>query len=127
MYIIKKYPFTLLCLLLLWFLSFFSVPETNLGHVPFIDKWVHVAMYGGTCSIFWIEYERRRKYVRSAKILLMAVVIPIVMSGIIELLQEYCTGGRRSGDWLDLAANSIGVVLAAVLGYYVFPLFFRKK
>ena len=41
---------------------------------------------------------------------------PIIMSGILELLQEYCTGGHRNGDWLDLAANATGVTLAAILG-----------
>lgn len=38
------------------------------------------------------------------------------MSGVIEILQEYCTGGRRSGDWLDFAANSIGATVGAVAG-----------
>ena len=38
------------------------------------------------------------------------------MSGLIEILQEYCTGGRRSGDWLDFAANSIGATLGALAG-----------
>ena len=47
----------------------------------------------------------------------MAIAAPIVASGIIELLQEYCTGGCRSGDWLDLAANSLGVALAAIIGF----------
>lgn len=127
MFIIKNYPLTVFCVLLVWFLSFFSVPETKMGEIPFMDKWVHIAMYCGTCSLFWIEYERRIRGYGSMKILLMAVVIPIMMSGIIELLQEYCTGGRRSGDWLDLLANSLGVILAAVLGRFVFPFIFRRK
>ena len=42
--------------------------------------------------------------------------LAIIMSGVIELIQEYCTWGQRSGDWLDLAANAAGVTLAAVLG-----------
>lgn len=46
----------------------------------------------------------------------MAWLAPVVMSGVIELLQAYCTGGRRSGDWLDFAANSIGTTLASVTG-----------
>ena len=37
------------------------------------------------------------------------------MSGIIEVLQEYCTE-TRNGDWLDLTANAIGVTLGAVFG-----------
>ncbi len=42
-----------------------------------------------------------------------------MMSGLIELLQAYCTGGRRSGDWLDFAANTAGATLAAVIGILV--------
>ena len=50
------------------------------------------------------------------RLFLWAWLMPIVMSGCIELLQEYCTGGRRSGDWIDLAANATGVTLAALIG-----------
>ena len=39
-----------------------------------------------------------------------------MMSGVIELLQAYCTGGRRSGEWLDFAANATGATLALVIG-----------
>lgn len=46
----------------------------------------------------------------------MAWLAPVMMSGLIEILQENCTGGRRSGDWLDFAANATGVTLAAVIG-----------
>ncbi len=78
-------------------------------------------MYGGTCGVMWIEYLRkhRGKTIEKAKLLVLAWAAPIVMSGIIELLQEYCTNGRRSGDWLDLAANAVGVTLAAVIGMLV--------
>lgn len=38
------------------------------------------------------------------------------MGGLIELLQAYCTGGRRSGEWLDLLADVVGAVLAMIIG-----------
>lgn len=38
------------------------------------------------------------------------------MGGLIELLQAYCTGGRRSGEWLDLLADVVGAVLATIIG-----------
>ena len=44
------------------------------------------------------------------------------MSGIIELFQEYCTGGHRSGDWLDFAANATGVTIAALIGLLILRL-----
>lgn len=115
---VRKYPLSLLCILTIWYLSFFTPPKTELDNVAFIDKWVHIAMYGGTCSIIWTEYLRsHRSIINKVKLCLLVWLAPIVMSGIIELLQEYCTNGRRSGDWLDLAANATGVTLAALFGY----------
>ena len=37
------------------------------------------------------------------------------MSGVIELLQAYATT-TRSGEWLDFAANTLGVCLGNVVG-----------
>ena len=37
------------------------------------------------------------------------------MSGVIELLQAYCTT-NRSGEWLDFAANTTGVGLGTLIG-----------
>ena len=116
--IVRFYPLSVLCVLVIWYLSFFTPPKTPLDDVRFIDKWVHVTMYGGTCTIIWIEYLRKHKrMVNKGRLVLWAWLAPIMMSGLIELLQEYCTGGRRSGDWLDLAANATGVTLAAVIGW----------
>lgn len=114
---VKNYPLTTVLLIVIWILSFCTVPETELGDVPFIDKWTHIAMYGGTCTVLWIEYLRKhREITQRMKLTVLAWLSPILMSGAIELLQEYCTGGRRSGDWFDLLANALGVTLAAVIG-----------
>ena len=43
-------------------------------------------------------------------------LIPIAMGGIIEVLQATCTGGRRSGEWLDFVADGIGSTLALLIG-----------
>ncbi len=117
-HLVREYPLTVVLLIAIWYLSFFTPPPTPLDNVTMIDKWVHIAMYGGTCSVMWIEYLRkhRKGTIGKAKLFVLAWAAPIIMSGIIELLQEYCTNGRRSGDWLDLAANATGVTLAAVIG-----------
>ena len=105
------------CILVIWILSLVPFfPETPLDNVEFIDKWVHILMYGGTCIVIWTEYTLKHRSIDYEKLFFWAWLAPIVMSGVLELIQEYCTGGHRSGDWLDLAANATGVTCAAVLG-----------
>lgn len=114
--IARKYPFSILCIALIWILSFVPFfPETPFDDVMFIDKWTHLVMYGGTCTVIWIEYLRRHSTLDRGKLFFWAWLAPIVMSGIIELLQEYCTT-TRGGEWFDFAANATGVTLGALLG-----------
>ena len=118
--IVKKYPFSVICITLIWILSLVPVfPETPFDDVKFIDKWVHIIMYSGTFTVLWIEYNLKHKRPDYKKLFLWAFVAPILMSGVLELLQEYCTGGHRGGDWLDFAANTTGVTIAAVIGLLI--------
>jgi hypothetical protein len=54
------------------------------------------------------------------------ILSPAMMSGCIELLQEYCTE-NRGGDWADLIANIIGIISAASIGYYILRPSFKKR
>ena len=94
--------------------------------VPGIDKLAHVIMYFGTCSIMWWEYLRCHSTLSMRKAVLWIVVLPTLMSALIELLQEYATS-HRGGDWIDLAANTTGVLLAALLGRYVIRPFLKRR
>lgn len=124
--IIKKYPISDCLIALIWFLSLVPVfPETPLDDVKFIDKWVHVAMYGVTFTVLWIEYACKHRTYDYEKLFFWAWLAPVLMSGLLELIQEYCTGGHRSGEWLDFAANSTGVTLAGLIGLII--LHFRPK
>lgn len=125
---VKKYPLSLLCIALIWVLSLTPIfPHTPLDNVAFIDKWTHLVMYGGTCSVIWWEYLRSHQSLDGEKLLFYAVLCPIVMSGLLELLQAYCTGGHRNGDWLDFAANSLGVALGAVVGLLMHFCWFKAR
>ena len=124
---IRKYPYSCVLIAAIWYLSlFFKAPKTPLDNVLLIDKWVHIVMYGSTFTVLWIEYIRQHQKPDFWKLLIWAFIAPIVMSGIIELLQEYCTEKRR-GDWLDLAANAIGVALAAIIGLILLRLRARRN
>ena len=97
----RKYPLSTLCIALIWVLSltpFF--PETPLDDVALADKWTHFEKL-----FFW------------------AWLSPVVMSSVLELLQQYCTGGHRSGDWFDLLANAVGATIGAVIGILLLKFF----
>ena len=115
-HLVTHYPFSCILIAVIWYLCFFTPPETPLDNVAFIDKWTHIAMYLLTGTVIWEEYLHRHRHVEWRKVLLMAWLAPIVMSGLIEFLQATCTGGRRSGEWLDFAANATGATLALVIG-----------
>ena len=123
---VKNYPLSVLCIVLIWILSltpFF--PETPFNKVAFIDKWTHFVMYGGTCSVIWWEYLRRHRVLDYEKLFFYAWLCPVLMSGLLELLQEYCTAGHRNGDWLDFAANTTGVTIGALVGLLMNRLWFK--
>lgn len=125
-HLLRNYPFSVFCIVLIWILSltpFF--PETPFDKVEFADKWVHFIMYGGTCSVIWWEYTRQHQKADYEKLLVLAWLSPILMSCILELMQEYCTT-TRNGSWLDLAANAVGATLGAVIGLLILR-FYPKR
>ncbi|MCH4148168.1 MAG: VanZ family protein [Prevotella sp.] len=103
-------------ILIIWILCLIPIPDTPLNHVRLIDKWTHIAMYGGLCITIWAEYLHVNKTMEKGKLFIGGVLLPILMGGLIEIVQAYCTGGRRSGEWLDFAADSIGVIVGLIIG-----------
>ena len=111
---IRRHPISVILILVIWYLSLFTPPKTELAHVRFIDKWAHLLMYGSLAFVLWMEDWRVRKASPSMPCALALYIGPVAMSGLIELAQAYCTTDR-SGDWLDLAANAIGALAGIVL------------
>ena len=126
LYYLKKYPLTLFIVVTIFYLSFFTPPKTDMESIPGIDKLVHTCMYGGLCFILWIEYLRTHRTIHWVKMFIGGILLPITLSGIIELLQAYCTE-NRGGEWLDFCANTTGVCLAALVGYYILRPFIWKE
>ena len=111
---IRRHPISVILILVIWYLSLFTPPKTELANVRFIDKWAHLLMYGSLAFVLWMEDWRVRKASPSMPRALALYIGPVAMSGLIELAQAYCTTDR-SGDWLDLAANAIGASAGIVL------------
>ena len=111
-----KYPLTWAFVFIIFYVCLMPVPETPVDDVPGIDKLVHTGMYGLICLVILGERLRQRKSrpIDMRHCFVGAFVLPIAMSGIIELLQAYATT-CRSGDWWDMAANTLGVVIVWLL------------
>lgn len=125
---IKKYPVSLAFIVVVVYLSFFkppSVPEVAL--FPHADKIVHMGMYFVMSALLWWEFWRSNK----ERIIIWhawvgAFLCPVLFSGAVELLQEYCTT-YRGGDWLDFLANTTGATIASIISYYLLLRRMRKS
>ena len=114
--IIRHYPLYCLVIVTIWTLCLITIPETPLSNVSMIDKLTHIVMYCVFCAILLTEYGQRHKHIRWSQIIVGAVILPIAMGGLIEIVQATCTGGNRSGDIYDFLANALGVLLGAAIG-----------
>ena len=124
---ICRYPFSLLVIVAILFLSLFNPPETRLDDVTFIDKIAHVCMYGGLELIIWVEYLRRHADLNKVKFILLGIAAPIALGGIMELAQMLLTV-NRSGEWADFIADTLGVLAGAAAGlFFLRPLIWRKR
>lgn len=119
LYYLKRYPASLTIVLAVIYLSFFRPPSLEVLSISGIDKLAHVCMYGGLSGMLWLEYLRNhRDGMVRWHAWLGAVFCPIAMSGLIELLQEYCTT-YRGGEWQDFLANTVGVALATLIAWFM--------
>lgn len=129
LYYIKKYPLSLVVIAIVVYLSFFKPPTVSVATIPHIDKMVHFLMYAGMSGMLWIEFLRAhtKRDVPLWHGWVGALVCPVVFSGVVELLQEYCTT-YRGGDWKDFAANALGAMTASLFCYYLLrPYMERRK
>ena len=111
----KRYPLSNVIATAIVILSLIPIPEVpQLENISLLDKWVHMVMYGGLCMVIWWEYLRQHRSIHWHRALVGAVLLPVALGGGLELAQKYLTT-CRSGEWLDFLANSVGVVLAALV------------
>ena len=105
----KRYFWSILISAIVIIISIIPIPEVpQLEGVPLMDKWVHFLMYGAVACCVWYDYYRNRKDKKITKnSVFWTLAYPILLGGLLELWQNYLTT-CRSGEWLDLFADSIG-------------------
>ena len=115
---VKRYPWSLVVVAAILFLSFFKPPQQDFVPVTNIDKLAHFCMYAGFCSVVWLEYFFSHKAVSRRRVIVGAVVGPILFSGLIEVAQGTMTD-HRGMDWYDFIFNSIGVIFALFFAKFI--------
>ena len=93
---------TVLLLMGITFLSLWPLPK--LPDLPGNDKTGHFLAYA---TLMLPAAIRRPKY------WLLVGLLFIAYSGVIELIQPFV---NRCGEWLDLVANTTGILLGALIG-----------
>ncbi|TOO39505.1 VanZ family protein [Vibrio parahaemolyticus] len=90
-------------------------PLDNLPTVPGTDKAHHFIVYGALA--FPVALARPEKW-------LLFIVGFLVYSGVIELVQPYV---NRYGEWLDLGANGLGLVVGILIASFARSIFLKEK
>lgn len=118
-FILKRYLLTLLTLIVVLYLTFFKpfgyIPEDK---VVGLDKAAHFIMYFTLCAVFWFETFRLTLRPKPFLMAMLAVVIPVVFSGVMEYLQ-YLLTSYRTGDFDDFVYNTIGVLVALLFSLFI--------
>ena len=114
--LLTHYRFSCAFIVIIWILCFIPIPDNPLSHVRLIDKWTHAVLYLVLGLLILTERLRIKKKTKLSNLIYWIWLFPIAMGGIIEVLQATCTGGRRSGEWLDFVADGIGSTLALLIG-----------
>ena len=104
MQILEKHylKISILILLLITILSLY--PLDNLPAVPGSDKTHHFIAYGTLA--FPVAFARPKYWI-------FFILFFLLCSGAIELIQPFV---NRYGEWLDMLANSAGLILGSILG-----------
>ena len=93
------------------------LPDDSLPPFPHIDKLIHAVMFGGLAAAAMFDY-RRRKIQMTRRPLSRRVIVSICLASAVfavfdEAMQGLMGLGRES-DVLDLLADWLGIIIAAV-------------
>ena len=103
-----QYKFSILLAAFIVMLSLIpssSMPQSRLYSIPYLDKLVHIGMYGSLGLVALLE--RRCKKLCFPKEFLLLFLL-FALSTLMEVLQATVVA-TRGAEWFDLAANFIGL------------------
>lgn len=106
-----QYKFSILLAIVIALLSLApasSFPDSSIFIIPYIDKFVHISMYG---SLGFVALMERRCASNCFRHHFIILVVILLASGLIEIIQSAAILSRGP-EWYDLLANFLGLVAA---------------
>ena len=110
-YFLRKYWLSTIFILVIFILCLMNTTPLPAPQILNFDKLVHIIMFMGISGIIFFDSTLYlRLPTNKIRIFLSTFLFPIVLGGIIEILQEYFTQ-TRSGDWFDFLFDIVGAFL----------------
>lgn len=106
---------TAVCIIAILWLTLASKPlgDNDIQLFPHADKVAHAIMFGGFAFCILIDCMRKHNWERCTwRVGIVAVICSVSLGIITEILQQSMHIGR-SGDPIDLLADSAGAILTA--------------
>ncbi len=121
---ILNYIPTVLVAGLILYLSLLREPHFHLPpiKIAYLDKLLHTVFYFVLAAVFTCDLWRDR--VRFAILISLAIILPVIYGGIIEILQQQYFY-PRTGEWFDWGADILGTLLGFALVITIIKI--RKK
>ena len=110
MRLIRGYWKTIVICIGILYVSLVRDPGISLPTLAGADKWIHGLMYAILGAVTW--WDSMRIKMSGWRLGLIAIMLPIVYGGAIEVIQEQWFA-PRSGEWMDWGADCIGVIMGA--------------
>lgn len=81
------------------------------------DKVVHFVIYFVLSLVLLMDLMKRKVFPVGISCL-VALGIPVIYGGLMEIVQYFLP--YRSAAWFDFLANSVGSMVAVLIGYFIF-------
>jgi VanZ family protein len=81
-------------------------------HIPLIDKWVHLVLFGVFALLWLCSYPSLR-----IKSLLMTFIAAAFMAWLTETLQGMFPSLQRTKDVVDMMADGVGAIMGILIFY----------
>jgi len=111
-----QYWKTIVWLTIVFFLSTMTVPDVSsvpLVNIPHFDKIIHFSMYFILATLWMLDDFKKTKAFRMFNLIII-MIFSISYGLLMEVVQQIIVQDR-TGDILDVLANTIGVIIAILI------------